>query len=713
MSSKTQSPKERLDALLGKSLEELYGTAKFNRAEAYKKNLNDRFEESLKKGKEADFVDLVEDIFNERKEALRHRNNVVRQVNEIDSVKFTPANSSIKSFLDPSHAFNPNATIEEIKNQDKSIVHLRVPNYNYRKNVIFAGLESQDRVKMNNARFESLIDSGQDISKDEQERLKGVRSQSREFKEKIGTVVGVIHKGVDQIGKGIFSKTNAVDLQGVAEYNTKKAQLANDLKSQLNPNSSNYSQLLQKLMSKLYDSNQPLDEATQEKMSQMIKDGIKQEDAEYKVRMDKFNDDVKKLEEEMLSDMQKNADNSDGMWQSRVISMFLILTPIGAFSIAGEVFNYLEPFKDFIGPIFEANKGLGEGFADMITNEKYFGPLGKLMDLMEVDKAVEGIFDLPLINQFSDLFEVMKDSDIGQGLINETASITSGAAVLPLLGIGVIHALTSVPKELEHHKKIKGDKKKHNDALVEAFKDLRSDLAKGWKETKKDDSKVAHKGSDDLIKDFVNKKYDILQDADRDLKMCKFFLDNVDKSSKEPLFEALFKDDTKSFLQYYNEGKFNDEKGVVSVNSVLDFLNDPEAKGLKEKARENFLRLGAVDDSVIEKGELSKSVDKTMIDQVSDADKKESKKKFGEKFYQDLAQNYGMGDAKMTTEQIAVRFKEMDVMSMKSDLDHIKTLSPSTRFSPVNCTRHDGTSLPTYKNNLLSLPPTPPISGRS
>ncbi len=688
-----QTSQERFNALIGQ-IADLYGTKRFDRTADVTASLQKHFELAKKDNSVEAFVGLVDDIFTERKEAIKECSITARRLVEMDAPL---EKASVKEYLNQKKA-------PATKKQDEKIVYLTKPSLDDRREAMFDGMRARDKLSMNKARLENVMENGIDLEERVKRKLLGITSENPTYKEMIGHAAGtigkglatMIHKGSSQLGKGIYSSTDAADLQYVESYNQRRLHLASQLRSRIDPNRSNYSQLMQRIMSKIDSSNETLDIASYNKMQDLLLEEIKKDEEEFKKRMDKFDADSKDLANSMMDDMQGHADNSDERWKHRAMSLFLVFTPLGAFSIMGHVFNYLDPLKEIFGPLFEANKGLGEGFGDVITNRKYFGFLGELMDKMEIDKAIEGVFKLPIISEFSDLVEVLKDSEIGQNMMAELAPTIAGSAPLVLGGIAATNLLAQVAPELDHSKALNASKEKHTKALKDAFKAFEEDLAKGWEKKNSDGITEKHAGTNGLIKDFVDKKYQALREGDIDAKMCQFFLDNVGQRGVSPLFNKAFK----GLVDNFQNGEFDDNAGTPNVNSMLKFLkgdksNRAEMDKLKAEARGNFLTLGAIDKGVIKNGQLTKKT--TEIEQEFDllntksreavkvTQQKEVQEKFNQNFYFDIARARDMAEFTFDKEgaaKIEEKIKKEEVEKLKKDLVDIKHFPPSTQPSP-------------------------------
>lgn len=695
-----QTAQERFDILMER-VDKLYGTKLHNQAPAIKKDLQEQFGKVKTAADKADeFLDLAENIFDERRSALVQRKNVVRQLGEIDDIQLNPEKAKIRQHLSERHHINPKSTIEQIKNYNDSMVHIAVPALEYRQNVMFAGLETQDVVDMNLARLQSLRENNCDISAQEKQALTTRRSHNAALKENVARAAGAVHTVIQKVGDGIWSNQQAVDSKYAQEYAARKERLLQDLRSRIDPNQSNYGQLLNHLIGRLQASSDPLDIASFEAIKTQLIDEITKDQAEYKKRIDKFEKDLGDAHGAMLDDAQKYTDNASSMAVSRLISLGMILTPLGAFSIAGQVFNYLEPLANIFGPIFEANKSLGEGFGDAITS-KEFGFLGQLMDKMQMDKAVEIVFDkTPILSQFTEVINYATDSQIAQGLMAEAAPLI-GSPLL-LIGIAGSYTLNRSPEELKHFKNKSDVQIKHKEALENMFKNLYGDVEKGWTEAHKaeGDQKAwdeKHEGTNSLLASVAEKEIKAQKEASIDVRVCKFFCENFHDLKMRQVLQGISKD----LFDKCQAGIFNsdDDPKIISSQKMLRFLTDNEKSvaadraNLKANARQQFLLLGGIDENLVSKGVLNVSkIGDTMSEFIrlsdnslkAEADKKRAvtQEKSDQQFFFDQARYYKIpyNKDKAGAEVIEKTLKKRRTDELKKEVTGIDT--PRSWFQP-------------------------------
>ncbi len=693
--STVSTPQQRFDTLIDR-VDKLYKVKMHDQSPEIKKDLQRQFDnlqaDAANPGKLKEFLDLAEDIFDERRAALVRRKNVVRQLGEIDDIQLNPEKAKIRQHLDEKYRIDQDATIDQIKNYDHSMVHIKVPSRNYRQNVMFAGLETQDMVDMNFARLQSLRDDGCDIADKEKESLKKRRSHNVALKEGVARAVGAVHSVIQRVGDGIWSEQQAVDSSYAREYSHKKDQLLQDLRSRIDPNCSNYSQLLNRIISKLSSSSDALDIASFEQIKESLLKEIVEYEKGYKERIDKFDKDIGDAHNAMLDDVQKYTDNASSMAVSRLISLGMILTPLGAFSVAGHVFNYLEPLSHIFGPIFEANKSLGEGFGDAITS-KEFGFLGQLMDKMEVDKAVEIVFDkTPLFSQFTEVINYFTDSDIAQGLMAEAAPLI-GSPLL-LAGIAGSYSINRAPAELAHSRNKKDVHRKHNKVQEVLFENLYRELEKGWVAKDANGKDVIRNGSNESLAIMAGNYIDFQQKAAIDVRVCSFFCENFHKLE----MAAVLKTISKELFDEFSKGTFADDRDPqkLSPQKMIKFLsqNDQTAQSIRDKAYQQFLLLGAIDENLINKGALSGQVSNTLdqfirlseasVKAEADEKRKTAREKFDQQFYFDQADYYKIPcqRTKEGAEIIAKTLKSRMADEWKKEVTGVET--PRTWFQPTN-----------------------------
>lgn len=147
--------------------------------------------------------------------------------------------------------------------------------------------------------------------------------------------------------------------------------------------------------------------------------------------------------------IEQNSIKSDERWKWQLLQMFAIFTPLGAFSIAGHVFNYLEPLTEIFGQIFSSD-GIAQGVVDILT-DKRLGPFAWLVEQIRLDDAVETILTkTPILSDILDTASLITTSDIVHDL-GATVAPSAGSE-LPLILIAGALVLYQSPDEIEHQK---------------------------------------------------------------------------------------------------------------------------------------------------------------------------------------------------------------------------------------------------------------------
>ncbi len=163
----------------------------------------------------------------------------------------------------------------------------------------------------------------------------------------------------------------------------------------------------------------------------------------------KYQDDANSSLKEVFAGIEKNSQNSDERWKWQLLQMFAVFTPLGAFSIAGHVFNYLEPLSEIFGHIF-SSEGIAQGVADILTDKK-LGPFAWLVEQMKVDYAVEQVLTkTPILSDLLDAASLITTSDIVHDLGGTVAPSLGSELPLILIAGGMIAYQT--PDEIDHQK---------------------------------------------------------------------------------------------------------------------------------------------------------------------------------------------------------------------------------------------------------------------
>jgi len=375
--------------------------------------------------------------------------------------------------------------------------------------------------------------------------------------------------------------SKASDRDIYKNFLARKNELISHMLSKAGPNAhdnSFYLRVLQKVNSALKESDEIMDQVTFQNMQKLIADEIKLEDKAVKAELNAFNEKLKDMNDSMLEGLQKHVDEDDRLLKYRFLQVFLLLTPIGAFSIAGSVFNYIDPLMELIGPLFEAGKTLGEGLGDMASSE-VLGPLGKITEAFRIDEAIQLFFDeTPIVNDVCEIFDFITDNDFVQNALGVASPLQSSP--MALLGIAMAYSFFRADTEMTQYQKVSDYKKSHQKALEEIFKEFEND--------KNDKLEVR-------IKEFSEKKLSASKKANHDAKLVSFVSDEANADKLDDLFGEL-------------KFKIKDLVGNTVEQTMSEILKSSDKKkfseilfdvncDVKKEALDRFLLFSAIQDS--------------------------------------------------------------------------------------------------------------------
>jgi len=397
--------------------------------------------------------------------------------------------------------------------------------------------------------------------------------------------------------------SKASDRDIYKNFLARKNELISHMLSKAGPNAhdnSFYLRVLQKVNSTLAGSDEITDQATFQKMQKLIADEINLEDKAVKAELNAFNEKLKDMNDSMLDGLQKHVDEDDRLLKYRFLQAFLLLTPIGAFSIAGSVFSYMDPLMELIGPLFEAGKTLGEGLGDMASSE-VLGPLGKITEAFRIDEAIQLFFDkTPIVNNVCEIFDFITDNDFVQNALGVASPLQSSPVAL--LGIAMAYSFFRADTEMTQYQKVSDYKKSHQKALEEIFKKFEKGQEIGFEKDDKGNIVIApegfkngkHAGLEERINRFSSKKMAASKEANLDAKLLSFVSENANTDELNDLFNGLefkIKDGGgNSVLQPISEILESNDK-----RKLFEILND-ENSDAKKEALDRFLLFSAIQD---------------------------------------------------------------------------------------------------------------------
>lgn len=221
-----------------------------------------------------------------------------------------------------------------------------------------------------------------------------------------------------------------------------------------NPNDPKQAELIEKWQYKI-ESGQLLDEAMCSRMINDLGTLIGGEGGK------KYKEDANKLVSDLNGEIKKVGIKDEEIWKYQLLQVFAIMTPLGAFSIAGEVFNWLEPLLDIFGPIL-GEGGIAQGIADASTS-KQLGPFGKFAELIRFDDAVKTVLTkTPILSNIIEVASAITTSENVQLLGAEVSPALTGSELL-IIGIAGAAVILNAGDELDHR-----NSKKELDAKISA-----------------------------------------------------------------------------------------------------------------------------------------------------------------------------------------------------------------------------------------------------
>jgi serine/threonine protein phosphatase PrpC len=495
--------------------------------------------------------------------------------------------------------------IDRVKYRDYPLVHTSMPPRAYRNIVFDSRISVLDDIKVNDSRLKVFLEEGrEDLTLKERA---GIKSRSKiwhgasNLAESFGDSV---HQLTNWAGRGVLSSSKASDNNIYKDFLTRRNELIASMLWKAGPNaqdSSFYLKVLNKVNSALAGSDDIMDQATFQKMQKLITDEIKVEDTAVKAELDAFNKKLNDMNDSMLAGLQNHVDEDDRLWKYRCLQLFLLLTPLGAFSIAGQVFSYIDPLMELIGPLFDAGKTLGEGLGDMATSD-VLGPFGQIAEAFRIDDGIELFFEkTPIVSDLCEIFDFATDNDLVQNALGAASPLQFSP--IALLAPAALYSFFRADAEMTQYQKVSAYKESQQKALEEIFKEFEKGRESGFEKDDKGNIVIAtkdfkngkHAGLVDRVNTFAGKRMTTLKEANLDAKLVGFVSDpaNADKLAK--LFDGL-------------EFKIKDAAGNTVVQSMSQILGNGGKKKFseilydvnsdaKKEALDRFLLFSAIQDS--------------------------------------------------------------------------------------------------------------------
>lgn len=572
-----------------------------------------------------------EKIFPERREALRHYVNVRRQEDEIRRYELKPGEIDLLPFMAqvrrqipvdgtgpgwigsrdgfgdrtvpmPSSAFGgTKAAISMIENQDEPIIHTSMPAKDYRNLVFDTRAKVLDDIRVNDERLRVFLDEGgRDLTSAEEAGARK-RNMALHRASNLAEYFGdKVHKIASWAGKGIISESKAEDDSRYKAYDLKRKEMLANMLWQLGPtpkDHASYLKALQKINEAMANSPDLMDQATFARVQALITKEIENEEGANKKELEELNKRMQQLNNSMLSGLGEHVKKEDEMWKYRVFQAFLILTPIGAFSILGGVFSYIDPLAQLIGPIFDTGS-LAHGIGSLASSD-VLGPFGEIGHALGIDKATEFLLEnVPIVSDFCDVFDFVTDNEIVQGLFSTVAPLIS-SPLLPLgiAGVYSLFRLGGKGGEFDHAldvSKFRKEQDKLLEAEIEKFKTTREEGPEGLKAR--------------TLK-FVKERHAIVKDANLDVVTAKLIADmaSTKPDEKSAAELAIFKGIKFKVMVTGADGSRKEEslelsqlkeKGVnPSAREIIGILANPANAAAKIECRKKALLFLATKES--------------------------------------------------------------------------------------------------------------------
>lgn len=348
-------------------------------------------------------------------------------------------------------------------------VFTEAPSPTYQNLVLDLKKEAEKEVTVANANIRSLMDQGRFLSKEE-ESVYGVENKHLERAKNALEFFGHgVRKFAGSALRGILKDSKANEDSRAAQYAQLRNTLLANVMTKIGPGMKDntfYLRTLKRVNDLLGTSGDILDHETFCKMQKLISDEIEAEGKVNAEELKKLNESLQGLERAMLKDLQGLVKEEDQMWQGRLLQMFLLLTPLGAFSVFG-LGSYLEFFSELLGPLFDKALSVGEGLGKVAASDsinigkkifgednfvgQYFLNFGDYIHYAHIDEVIEFIVDeTPVIKDITGIVDTLTDSNIFQ----EGMGVLSPLSTTPLLfelGIGIAYSLKRVPGEVDHY----------------------------------------------------------------------------------------------------------------------------------------------------------------------------------------------------------------------------------------------------------------------
>ena len=570
---------------------------------------------------------IAKKIFDERSDNLRCWKNVKRQEYEIRKFELKPGQIKLDDLMtqmadnmtfvneDGSYVSNKNGNvsrstyggdevavglspytyviggprkiereIDRVKYRDNALIHTSMPPKNYRNIVFDTRVSVLDDIKINDNRLRVFLEEGRgDLTPEERAGIKTRSKTWNRVSNNFEELGDTIHQITEWAGRGVLSSSKASDNKIYKDFLTRRNELISSMLWRVGPNaqdSSFYLKVLNKVNNALAGSDDIMDQATFQRMQKLIINEIKVEDAALKAELEAFNKKLNDMNDSMLAGLQNHVDEDDRLWKYRCLQIFLLLTPMGAFSIAGQVFSYIDPLMELIGPLFDAGKTLGEGLGDMASSD-VLGPFGELVQALRLNELIQLVFEkTPILSDICEMWDFVTDNDLMQNALGAASPMQSSPMLL--FAIVGLYSFFRADAEITQYQKVSAFEESQQKALEEIFK--------AYKKGGKSDSEL-----EERVNKFSAKRMAIIKEINLDVKLVSFVSDPTNSDKLADLFDGL-------------KFKIKDATGNTIDQSMSEILKSGDQKKFseilydvnsdaKKEALNRFLLFNAIQDS--------------------------------------------------------------------------------------------------------------------
>lgn len=489
--------------------------------------------------------------------------------------------------------------IDQILDSPGPEVFLEPPSITYKNLVSDSKGKAEKEARIADANIRSLMDKGRLLTKEE-ESVYGVENKSLA---RVKNALEFFGYGVQKLAgsavRGMLKDSKASEDSRAAQYAQLRNTLLANVMMKIGPGMKDntfYLRTLKRINDLLGSSGDILDHETFVRMQKLISDEIEAEGKVNAKEMEDMNKVLQGLEREMLKNLQGIVKEEDQMWKGRLLQMFLLLTPLGAFSVIG-LGSYMGFLTDLLGPLFNGALSVGEGLGKIAASDsinigkkifgednflgKYFLNFGDYIRYAHIDEVIEFIVDeTPIIKDITGVFDTITDSAIFQ----EGMGVFSPLSKTPLIfeiGVALLFSASRVPREVDHFGSVTKFKTESSEKLESAINEA----------VRKIDENTTGDALTNRLTAFDAKKLQIEKEINLCGELAKFIVEAMNtKDGREKIFDGI-------------KFRTKDASGAESVKlfSELDLSNEGKAVTLlakepafKDACTKQFLLFSAV-----------------------------------------------------------------------------------------------------------------------